>query len=312
MRRIFLDPNGTPRPGWRILAMVLLLVVVMLAVNVGWKALGLPGPDGGGAWHFLAFAALLAGGTLAGIRLLLRVFERRGLAAIGLPLKAGALRVTALGIALGAVPVLLVLGASLAGGYGAVRSAGPGWQLLVTAGMPMLAAGFLLAAWEELVLRGYLLRQLELGLGGGAAAAITGILFGLLHGANPGANWEGLLYTALGGVLMAVLMLRSRSLWLLIGYHFGWNATASALLGLELSGFEEEVSVFVTTLAGPDWLTGGSYGFEASLPALVAEAVTLAVAIRLAGRLDSPESKGPGKTGELSVAAPSPRHASAS
>jgi hypothetical protein len=82
---------------------------------------------------------------------------------------------------------------------------------------------------------------------------------------------------------MGLLVIRSGSLWLLIGYHFGWNATASGLFGLELSGFEEGASVFISSLTGPEWLTGGDYGFEASLPAVVFEVLVLSVALRLVG-----------------------------
>jgi hypothetical protein len=70
----------------------------------------------------------------------------------------------------------------------------------------------------------------------------------------------------------------------MIGYHFGWNATASGLFGLELSGFEEDGSLFDSSLHGSDWLTGGSYGFEASLPTMIAEVLVLSVALRLVGK----------------------------
>jgi membrane protease YdiL (CAAX protease family) len=80
-------------------------------------------------------------------------------------------------------------------------------------------------------------------------------------------------------MLMALLVFRYGSLWLMVGYHFGWNATASGLFGLELSGLDEKVSVFVSTLSGSDWLTGGDYGFEASLPAVVIELLVLSVVL---------------------------------
>jgi membrane protease YdiL (CAAX protease family) len=284
MHKLFLDAEGRFRTGWRILALAVVLVAAILTVNVGWKAAGLPGRATGGPWYFMLFAGLISGAVLVGIKLLLRIFEGQGLVAIGLPVDPGAVRATMIGTALGAVPVLLLLGIALAGGYGSVAYAGLGWAGFFSTLLPILVAGFLLAAWEEVVLRGYLLRQLTLGINAWAAAVITGLLFGLAHSGNPGANWEGLVYTALGGIMMAWLMFRSGSLWLLIGYHFGWNATASALLGLELSGFEEKASIVTATLSGPGWLTGGSYGFEASLPALICEALTLGMAIWLTGR----------------------------
>ena len=287
LRTIVRGPDDTWRTGWRIAAMLALLAIVVFGVNVGWRALGLPGQQQAGPWMFLLFSLLVSGGALGVIALLLRYFERAGFAAIGMPFVATAWKDIAVGTLLGAVPVSLLMGLAVIGGYGSVSSGGMNVENFVSMLLPMLTAGFLLAAWEEFVLRGYLLRQLSLGFNPAAAVVITGLLFGLMHSGNPGANWQGLLYTAIGGILMGWLVLRSGSLWLLIGYHFGWNATASGLFGLELSGFEEKGSIFHSTVSGADWLTGGSYGFEASLPAVIFEVLVLSTALLLIRRKGS-------------------------
>ena len=263
------------RTGWRILAFIVLVVVAGLVINIGWRAIGMPGRSAGGPWFFLLFATLIGASMVGIIVLLLRLFEKRGLAAIGLPFDRSAVTATVVGTALGATPILLLVGLALFAGYGSVAPGNLTVAGFLQAMLPMLLAGFLLAGWEELALRGYLLRQFSLGLNPVAAVIITGLLFGVMHSGNPGANWEGLVYTALGGILMGWLMVRSGSLWLLVGYHFGWNATAYQLFGLELSGFETESSATVVSLAGSEWLTGGSYGFEASLPAVVFEVLVL-------------------------------------
>jgi len=284
LRSIFRGSDNSWRTGWRIVAMFALLAIVVIGLNVGWKALGLPGRKDSGPWGFVLFASLISGAALGVIALLLRFFENRSLAAIGMPFVADAWKKTAAGTLLGAVPICLLLGLAVIGGYGTASPGSMDPGELAAALLPMLLAGFVLAAWEEFVLRGYLLRQLSIGLNPMAGVVITGVLFGLMHSGNPGANWQGLLYTAIGGILMGLLVIRSGSLWLLIGYHFGWNATASGLFGLELSGFEEGASVFVSRLTGSEWLTGGDYGFEASLPAMIFEVLVLSVALRLTGK----------------------------
>jgi len=263
--------------------MFVLLAAVVVGFNVAWKALGLPGRQESGPWGFLLFALLISAAALGVIALLLRYFESRSLDAIGMPFVADAWKQTAAGTLIGAVPVSLLVGLALLAGYGTASVGTVAPAALAAVLLPMLLAGFLLAAWEEFVLRGYLLRQLSIGLNPMAGVIITGILFGLMHSGNPGANWQGLLYTAIGGMLMGLWMVRSGSLWLLIGYHFGWNATASALFGLELSGFEEGQSIFVSSLSGSQWLTGGDYGFEASLPAVIFEVLVLSVVLRFTG-----------------------------
>ena len=274
-RTVFINQDGQWRTGWRIVTMVVLLAAVMFGVNATWRALGLPGQRDGGPWWFLLLAASICGGVLGVVVLLLRGFEREGTAAIGLPFRNEAWKQTAIGTAVGAAPIVLLVSLALVSGYGNIAIGNLSLATILPILLPMVLAGFLLAAWEELFLRGYLLRQFSIGINPLAAAIITGVLFGLLHAGNPGANWEGLVYTAFGGTLMGWLMVRSGSLWLLIGYHFGWNAAAYNLFGLELSGFGADVSALVVTLEGATWLTGGSYGFEASLPAVVFEVLVL-------------------------------------
>jgi hypothetical protein len=77
-KTIFRNEHQKWRSGWRIVAMVVLLAIVGVVVNVGWKALGLPGQKTGGPWMFLLFASLIAGLSFVGMLLLLRSFEERG------------------------------------------------------------------------------------------------------------------------------------------------------------------------------------------------------------------------------------------
>lgn len=287
MKPIFRNEEKRLRTGWRLLVFIILLSAIVIAVNVSWRALGLPGRTVDGvvqSWTFLWFTLIITGSALGLVLSLLRYFEKRGPDAIGMPFDRRFFPATFAGLLIGALPIVLLVGLALAAGYGEVRMRSIDLSQLAGSLVPMLAVGFALAAWEEFVLRGYIFRQLSLGINPVAAVLITGVAFGLLHSGNPGANWQGLLYTAIGGILMGGLLLRTGSLWLLIGYHFGWNATASAVFGLELSGFEEGASILSSTLSGADWQTGGNYGFEASVPAVIFEILVLSAAIYLAGK----------------------------
>ncbi len=288
MMAIFKNNDGRLRSGWRIAACGVLLALVIIGINVGWRALGLPGRTVNGVpqpWAFFAFTTLISACAFVVVLVLLRYFEQKGPAAIAMPFERKSVSMTFAGMLLGALPIALLVGVAVVAGYGdvAVRSFDP-LQMLIAL-LPLLGAGFVLAAWEEFVMRGYVFRQLSLGINPTAAVIITGLIFGLLHSANPGASWQGILYTAIGGMLMGWLLLQSGSLWLLIGYHFGWNATASSVFGLDVSGFGGESSILQSTLTGAEILTGGSYGFEASLPAVIAEFLVLLLAIYLWPRL---------------------------
>jgi membrane protease YdiL (CAAX protease family) len=131
------------------------------------------------------------------------------------------------------------------------------------------------AVGEELLFRGAIFRISEEWLGTTAALMISAVLFGAAHGLNAGATPIGVLAIALeAGVLLGVAYCASRSLWLPIGMHFGWNFTEGGLFGTAVSGGQSHGLVSVT-LDGPSQLTGGVFGPEASI---VAVAVCLTAA----------------------------------
>jgi hypothetical protein len=58
------------------------------------------------------------------------------------------------------------------------------------------------------------------------------------------------------------------SIWLAAGIHMGWNFTEGFVFGAFDSGFRDPHTLFRTTLAGADWLTGGRFGPEGSIVTL--------------------------------------------
>lgn len=55
------------------------------------------------------------------------------------------------------------------------------------------------------------------------------------------------------------------TLWFPIGIHWAWNFTQGNIFGLDVSGGGNEESIMNATLTGPDFITGGSFGTEASI-----------------------------------------------
>jgi membrane protease YdiL (CAAX protease family) len=141
-----------------------------------------------------------------------------------------------------------------------------------------LALAMALAAGvcEELIFRGAVYRLLEDGFGTAVALILSGVLFGLLHVANPGATIASTSAIALeAGILLAAAYALTRSLWLPIGLHFGWNFTEGGIFGAAVSGHATK-GLIDAPISGPVLLTGGKFGPEASLLA-VAICVTAAL-----------------------------------
>ncbi len=189
-----------------------------------------------------------------------RYFERRRISEL-------APRAAASGVAGGVVVGFVLFSSVLAclylGGY--VQQA----RFNGFANLVMLACASLAGAvGEELLFRGAVFRITEEWLGTTAALIISAALFGLAHGLNPSATPIGVIAIGLeAGVLLGVAYSASRSLWLPIGMHFGWNFTEGGIFGTAVSGGQSS-GVISVTLQGPTPLTGGAFGPEASIIAI--------------------------------------------
>jgi uncharacterized protein len=149
---------------------------------------------------------------------------------------------------------------------------------------PLLGA-VIAAVGEELAIRGGVFRILEDSLGTALALILSAGLFGLLHASNHGATTISTLAIALeAGVLLGAAYAVSRNLWLPIGLHFGWNFTEGGVFGAIVSGGNTGTRIVSMPLSGPDLLTGGAFGPEASVIAvlvcLAAASILIALTIR--------------------------------
>lgn len=122
---------------------------------------------------------------------------------------------------------------------------------------------------EEIFMRGYLFRIVEEGLGTWWSVILSALLFGFIHAWNPNASFISSISIALtAGVVFALLYAITRNLWIVIGMHFAWNFTLGGIYGAPVSGSDAK-GFFNGILEGPEWLTGGDFGPEASVITMV-------------------------------------------
>lgn len=132
------------------------------------------------------------------------------------------------------------------------------------------ALGIASGIFEETLFRGILLRQLERLVGTWWALAATSVLFGAVHMINPDATWTGAISIMVeAGILLGAAYLLTRRLWLAAGMHAAWNFTQAWVFSVPVSGTGQTVGILVTRRTGPEWLTGGDFGLEASLAAVL-------------------------------------------
>lgn len=179
-----------------------------------------------------------------------------------------------LGLLLGFLLFSLVVGvAAIADVYNIIGEGGIG-QLI-----PVLVAMTILPAFmEEVLFRGILFRWIEEFAGSWAALAVTSALFGLGHILNPNATALSSFAIALeAGVLLGGVYMLTRNLWAAIGLHAAWNFTQGFIFDVPISGIDQQ-GLVEAQLSGPTLLSGGAFGLEASLIAIVI-ATTAGVAL---------------------------------
>lgn len=174
-----------------------------------------------------------------------------------------AARESGLGFIAGALLFSATLGALyVAGAYRVTAIAA--WTVMVAPFFTMIVVGFL----EEILFRGIIFRILQNWLGSWIALALSVVFFVLAHMGNEGATLIGLAAVAAAGLLLSAAYMVTQRLWLSIGIHVGWNFTQGGLFSVPVSGHPAQ-GMIQGALSGPTWLTGGAFGVEGSVFAVV-------------------------------------------
>lgn len=225
-----------------------------------------------------------------------RFGEGRGAGEVALRPAAGGLCFGAL-LGLGMMTVLMgVLAAT--GAYDITPvGAAPAWTGV---GLALQAA-----VTEELWMRALLFRLLWRAFGPVPALVLAASVFGALHLANPGATALAGATATMAGVMFCALYALTGRLWVPIGVHAAWNVAQGYLFGAAVSGGDLGGSIAVSTAraGAPTWLTGGTFGPEASVVALtLITAVTVAALVRVGRPTGRLRARTPATTAAISGA----------
>jgi len=194
-------------------------------------------------------------------RVYVKLIERRRGVEFGAQ---GAVRELGSGLVIGAALFSATIGVLAALGLYTVQ----GWRDPAVLIAP-LALSVGAAVIEELLFRGVIFRIIEASLGTWIALVISAVLFGLVHLGNPNATWRAATAISLeAGVMLAAAYVLTRRLWLPIGIHAAWNFTQGGIFSVAVSGGKTD-GLLVATLNGPSWLSGGEFGAEASVVAML-------------------------------------------
>lgn len=242
-------------------------------VEAGLPMLGLKLGKGSSVPEILLLGVINFVGMSVPAVVLARVFDGKSLAAMGLVMQRSIGDFLSGGV-VGGFIFLCALAAAFFGGWAQFN---PDFAKVSMSAMAIGAIGMTLAsAGEEVMMRGYVLQELMSKFPTPVAVLVTSLIFVGLHaGALIGSSMAaiGALNIFLASVLLSLAYLATRSLWLPIGIHAGWNVIQGPLLGINVSGNDVNAGWHPVTLSGPDMMTGGSFGFEGSLMGVIGPAL---------------------------------------
>ncbi len=228
----------------------------------------------------LFIVALTVGATLG----ITWAVDRRHLRDLGLAVDSQWRADLLAGLGIGAAMAVATVGAGVALGAGSVegvlasQETGQFEGLSPPVGVVLGACLFaLLVCLYELLFRGYLLVNTAEGLfravgtsrAVGAGVAASTVLFGLAHAPLPAASLTSVLPVGLLALLLAATVAVTGQLALALGVHTAWALLIGPVFGLPFRGFELSSALLRVEFDGAVVLTGGAFGPEGGLLALV-------------------------------------------
>lgn len=118
---------------------------------------------------------------------------------------------------------------------------------------------------QEVMIHGYAQQVVRAKFGSSAAVIGSSCLFVLVHWTLFSLDSMLLLSNLfVAGAMLGIVFLASRSLWLPIGIHFGWNLAQGPILGLPVTSVDIWPSDLVN-LTGAEIMTGGNFGVEGGI-----------------------------------------------
>jgi membrane protease YdiL (CAAX protease family) len=219
---LLLNSSNEPRAGVKFLVFVVFFLIIWVATGLALSILVAAGASVPLDDQLVEFAlndtsAFVA--AVAAMLLTIRFLDHRPLRAFGVGFLPRWRTDLLFGLSLAAGMLAVVIGGCYAFGYVNMRWTGgqvPAATLLAPFALLLVAA-----LNEELVFRGFPLQILIESLGKWPASIALSALFGALHVSNPNASLLGTINTIVAGILLSLAYVKTRSLWLPYGIHFG-------------------------------------------------------------------------------------------
>lgn len=265
-RALFYSADERLHAPWRILLFLLISALCCLVVLVALSPLTEIANRLTGLEQTAETVAVTIGLVIAHA-VMLR-FDRRPWSYVWLDAKATRPRLLLFGFVSGAAPIAIASLMLVIVGWLAIVPTVDGPWIRAALGISLLLLPA--ALFEELFSRGYVFVTLGEWLGWRWAVGLTSVAFGVLHIGNPATAPLPIVTVIIAGVYLAAVILVTKSLYAAWISHFAWNWVMAVPLHVAVSGVDVPRPDYQTIEVGPDWITGGSWGPEGGMAAVIA------------------------------------------
>ena len=189
-------------------------------------------------------------------------------------IKKGKLRYFLIGTAVGVLMIIVTTFILTSGGWIKLTLLPENqkiWPVFIIASLTtMLFTAF----WEELVFRGFVLKNLREIIGPHPASILVACIFGLLHLLSPLKSVTIVISTIFSGLLLNYAFLKTNNLYFPTGIHFLWNALVRIIFGGTI--FNVEIN---------NELMGGLHNPEQGLVAIIVTGIAFLIVLLISGHL---------------------------
>ena len=251
--------NRQDTPLWK---WILLLIAGFIFFMLLYGIASIPTAFQTPVWVFALLCVLATAAVLAVYGMWWKWTEKRPANDIPLP---KLLPDTGIGFGIGILYFVVVTGSiALLGGY-RIGSVEWDWTMLTRTLFHFLVV----AVGEEVLFRGIVFRMMDDRWGTVVALIVSSLIFGFVHITNDNATvWSSFAIAVEAGLLLGAAYKWSGNLWVPIGIHWAWNYFQGPIFGFAVSG-NDTSSLIKPVIEGSKWLTGGEFGAEASIPAVI-------------------------------------------
>lgn len=287
---MFRNSNSEIRSGWKIASVIgtmfgfSIVASLILGIIFGIYLAATGNITGGevsttlitGNSFMNALAMILSNiATIATVILMWKVFQKKRVSDMGLiSIKRGAKELI-IGLVIGAITITITAGCLIL--FGDVELVNSITNPSITSGLLLGLIGFVFVGFgEEMLARGFCMSVMKQTKNKWLVLFVPAIIFSALHLANPGIAPLALINLFLAGVVFAYMFMKTKNLWMPIGFHITWNYFQGNIWGFQVSGNVTDGLYQIKTVSN-NIINGGEFGPEGGLVVTIVLLITLAI-----------------------------------